>query len=466
MASADSENHQMTHDQSFGCGILVTAAVVLFLSSIFWSSFEDHHYKKSAYQQLMETCLVSHIRSNNEFGMNFQSSVDASQYGGKFGGLYGVPVDVETDDEWWIFGFHADGKTSIHSPAIPFLISILQRFTGNGRDFLAGVGFLLFLATCVFLVYQMWSYFGVVAGLVLLLTLSLDIRLHQASTELLIMSLVTFALLLAMGVIASPAQATRSIWRWPLIGCSLGCSTMLQETFPLVLIPLAACLFVGIALAFVSARRKREPLNVAEPIALLAIGFFVTAAPWWVRNCNLNGEFSPLGGAINTRLVGGYCEKAVNANGNLSINEVLQRREAFMNATEKETLAEQELAFAKENWTTVNDWISNNTDSLPQLALGKAMHHLDLVADGSNTGAIQAGNGLLMIFGLVGIVICWRRIGWVLASAIFASILVTAMTWSESGRLFLPFRPMLHIGIAAGVGECLRWRRKKQSQNQ
>ena len=409
---------------------------------------------QTPYEEVIETSLAQNLSTQFEFAINFSGSELIDEF---------TPRNLSGQYDW-IFGYEGDGKTTNHSPGIPFAKAVASRF--GFRFSGAYLGKWLFVIAFLFLTLQIFETYGGVATFAFIATVTVDQWIQTAGHEFMLMSSMTLAFAFAFRAINAPEGSSRPIWNWPLAGIFFGISTMFRDTITLVFVLAVA---LGLCWCVVDLIRKRSSKKLFEHVALFVIGFIIVALPWWARNCRLAEKFVPLGGAVNTKMITGYSDEAIENDGNIRFDELLKKREQFMITAMGETLVENELAFAGEMGQEAEDWRTDNQNRLFSLAASKATNHLGLAGllNSTSNQILNSGFNLgLLIIGLIGCIVCWRQFGGLTVILVFSSVVVTALTWSNHGSYFLPYRPMLHFAIAAGLGTILRTTSKSTGRNE
>lgn len=254
----------------------------------------------------------------------------------------------------------------------------------------------------------------------------------------------SMAALLVMLVIVSAASAMRQPnWRVGLLtGGLFGLLTLVRPNFtvwlPLIGLILAWCFFRDW-------RKWSQPERRRNLSCLLAMGaaVLVVACPWWIRNCNTTGRFTPLGTLGSQSLAGAYGDAALNHFGNWqSDSRALAAAKLdpdFANAS----YAENEYQIGVESQKLASHWIAENYHWLPYLWLARMaslfglFHPLDLIR---------------FVLLLIGAIVVWRWPGGrLLVLAVAINAFVVALTWSHYGRFLAPLRPIVNVIAAAAI---------------
>lgn len=245
------------------------------------------------------------------------------------------------------------------------------------------------------------------------------------------------------------------IWKLVIGGILLGLTTLFQfqQTLwiPVLLIAWMCFLIFKII-------RKEKLGSFFEGSLLFVIGLLIVAGPWWMRNTKAIGAPIPIGYAVHSNLVGAYSPAAMETDGDLNIEEILKQRLEVVEPllmTEM-TLAEKEEQFAKHSWSEATTWIEDNPSDVQTLMASRIRNHLGLGKQSFDDDFPTTIHRWLAILGILGCSLCWKPMGRFVFPVLIASVLVTALTWSDEGRLFIPLRPLLYATFAGGVARIVR----------
>ncbi len=369
-----------------------------------------------------------------------------------------------------------DGPTSNHFPAVPILMEAGHLVSSGPWSGIASLGTLLLALALALLVNQIRNMFGFLPAIIAAITIFADVFLQQSPTlvtcdawitALVIMSVVIF--LQAVTPTQTPTHTSlavppgsrlpRSIWKWPIAGLLLGVSMLFRPSTSLWLAILLPC-FVGFVVVMLV--RKKLPARTGESFLLFSIGLLIVISPWWIRNCKVTGDFKPLGNEIQQKIIGAYVF-GEPTQGNLNVDPIISSKERLlMEDVEWTDPIDKETFVATTHQERTQDWIKANSNAATGLMLNRVTNHLGITSQ--DPEYLERINLVLTIGALLGCVLTWRRFGFVVIALIAASTLVTALTWSDYGRLSLPIRPLLHAAFALGLTQWIP--RKQRTKNQ
>lgn len=210
---------------------------------------------------------------------------------------------------------------------------------------------------------------------------------------------------------------------------------------------LICCYATGAAVEDSSFKERVEPLRM---IAIFLIVFGLTASPWWIRNCSVLHEFSPLGTKGYTSFLGGFCDEAYAASGEwqfaperaLRLEKTADENWGSVSA---ERVIEVEKEIASESKRRILQWCWENPGRLSQLTF------LRVVTEWNP----YTGKALILkLLALVGIVWLARNqreiLLWV-AGPLVVSTVTVALTYSVGGRFLVPTYGCIYILAAFGI---------------
>lgn len=370
------------------------------------------------------------------------------------------------DDEWidktirinndgrynWLYSYEAEGLTAAHFPGIPYLMAAGEFVSGDRELFIVSFAGTLLALVLALLVNQVRLQFGWPVAFASTMFLIADGVIFQSSRFLsgdsLTAGLIALAFVAFVHGIDSVNRSRRSIWTWPFSGALFGATTLFQPQtsyWLLFLFPV----WLGY-MGYVRIRRKTGGIPI-EAFVLFWIGVVLVAAPWWVRNCKVTGEFKPLGHAVGMNLVGAYCDKALDAGGNISVETILKQRELEMVAGDfsDQELVDRESFLSKFGKSTAAQWARDNSAAMPGLVFGRVTNLFGLSKH--QAPKLIAFNAVVLLGALIGCWLSWRRWGAIIFLLVFVSFLVTAATWSDFGRQLIPLRSLIDVACAIGV---------------
>ncbi|MFK7768480.1 MAG: hypothetical protein AB8B55_14760 [Mariniblastus sp.] len=460
-----------------GCWLLPLMFVSFLVASSIWQTRKPVY--ESLYVAQCEWIHHQNLRASIDRGDGFELKFDNLNGLNNAGSSLANPFE---GDMTWVFGLDVDGETSNHFPAVPYLLFAGQFVTQTPEIFLSmlGTAFLAFGLTM--LVNQVNQMFGIVAALISSGTMLADQFLLQAPILLTGDATMTGLLLVSVTIFLRAISPTageelrsgrygssrRSIWKWPIAGLLFGGAMLFRATTSLWLLVFLPALLIYLIvlrlkkdlpfLEFLDGQQNFPPTpksvrRMGEPILLFAIGLLFAVSPWWICNCKVTKDFKPLGNEIQYKIIGSH-NYGNTMDGNLNIRKVYSHRESLLLAlVDEKAPIEKESFVAANHWNATVEWIEENPKLNRTMRIQRAWNHLGL--NGLESRTRQAANLALVLGALIGCVISWRRFGFIVMILLVASTLVTALTWSDYGRLSLPIRPLLHASFAIGVASIL-----------
>lgn len=351
----------------------------------------------------------------------------------------------------WMYAYNANGDTAAHFPGVPYLMAAGDYVSGQ-QSIIGGFASFLLAFALAWLINTVRLQFGWAACGIATVVLISDGVIFQASGfqsgDTLVAALVALAFVGFIHGVGSAHLSRRSIWPWPFAGAMLGATTLFQPATNFWLLAILSIWLGSSAYDLIRRRTLRIP---AEACALFWIGVFVVAAPWWIRNCKVTGDFKPLGNTIGMNLVGAYCDESMHNGGNLDVNKIVKMREIQLIAASfhDAELIEKEAYLDEFGFSTASQWALDHAAEVPQLVTGRIANHFGF-------GQLQSVerlifNAVILLGALIGCLLCWRRWGGVILTLVAISTLVTAATWSDSGRQLIPLRALIDVAFAIGV---------------
>ena len=371
----------------------------------------------------------------------------------------------------WVFTYDANGETAILFPGQSKLQTFGSWLVNDEDFFLASVAGVLLAIALTILLNQVRVEFGWLTFLIALVAIAFDGPIYQfvyVSGNRLLTSLVVSSFAFFTIGIRALQKSQRPVWTWPVSGALLGATTLFQFQTSIWLLLI---LVVWLGVSLVHWIRNRTFGIPIESIVLFWIGVLVVAAPWWIRNCKTTGELKPLGYSVSTYQAEAYSDEAIAQNGNLDLVAVTDHREQVLLAladdlsqeTKKRSLVQKEAIFADGNKRAASQWISDNSSKLGTLIGLRLASHFELqpiigLSPQVNTPHLKWRKWLtpiLLIGGLFGCLLNWRRWGGIIFGLIFASAIVVSLTWSDHGRYLIPLRPLIDVAFAMGGASLL-----------
>ncbi len=451
---------------NFTCLIygLVTFSVVLTSGYLWNPAVFQNRIEKPQKDDVFYDNLGFNLARGNGYFMDFTDPNWLS--------IYQDRANEETNA--WIKSLAFRGHTTVRAPGFPAILAGMYRGFGHRWDFIYLLNGLVVCTGLTVLLIFICRRFGLIVGVIGTITISLDFGVMKMISQLMTEAIatgfacVTFCCLILAwertrhrsmqfaddSVSVTPRFDWRDYLPWVLLGVLFGLFILIRSNLVvwLFLLSLFSVLWAG--WLFSRGKNGKQFLLASVCVLLLAA---TVCTPWWIRNCNLIGQFAPFGTGGSIGWVGGYCDRALNNDGNWDLETVLKtQRESFeVYPIRGEPLPTQEYFMGKHSQAMGNAWAKQNWHLLPKLMSGKALNHLALI--NQPYPIVHVLNGLLLLGACIGCAVAWNRVGFWIALIVLCSLLTTMLTWSHFGRYMIPIRPLIHCASAIGTFYFWRW---------
>lgn len=354
----------------------------------------------------------------------------------------------------WVLETIVSGPTTARAPAFSWIASQLYRMFGRSwsKVYLFNVLFMAFGLTL--LLNCLVRRHGLLVAGFALLTLCLDFAVMRTGFQFMTEAMGT-GLLAILFVSVIFASSMRLAGVWLLVGFVFGVTLLTRPNLN------AWLLEIFTLLAIVCAGRWWRGQDYGFLLRCgLAFGLAVAvvAGPWWHRNVDVTGHFTPVGSAGSIGMTGGYCDAAVANRGNWDVEQVrmMQRETVAIHDISNMTLAQQEYLMGQVSSQMARTWVAQNFQKLPMLFVGRALNHLGVLHPDLPL-PVKILNVLFLFGALLGVFLDRRQLGFWIGFVLFLSLTTTVLTWSNHGRYLLPVRPILHCGCAIGTVRLWQW---------
>ena len=360
----------------------------------------------------------------------------------------------------WVMTIEGSGPTTMRSPGYPaFLASHYNLFGWRwdaariGGLLIASLGLSLVMTWC-------WFGFGPTAAVIAAATLVADYSVMQSASMIASEPLALFFLMVFL-VILLRAYESPSLVNWGIAGVVFGLMMLTRGNWNLwfLLMITASILFLS-----PSVRNVLSPVGLKHVLVFLLVSASV-ALPWWIRNCQMTGQFQPFGTAGANGLVGAYCDASLNDFGNWQ-NQMYQQNQLEVRSianTSGITLAEREYLTGKSSTKKAFTWVGGNWHQLPKLGLYRLLSHWGLTNPTVPLVA-QIGNITLVLLGLLGCFSLRGRARHVVIFILLVDTMGVMLTWAHVGRYAIPLRPLVHVGLATLLAGLIGWFKTSHSE--
>ena len=431
--------------------IFCVALIAMLCASFAWTLTRGGTINDPPAPWNVDGIFYDNIAFNMNEGEGFVVNLNAQpwrdsylQYGSK-----GNRIDLNYG---WLTDVKGTGPTALRSPAYPCALSAIFRCFGHrywaARVFgcvSVSIGLALLLTFCAI----RW---GNLAAVIAAATLAVDFSVMQAAGTLATESLailifaITFLLLVR-------AWEHPTLGRWFIAGVSFAALMLTRGIWSLGLLILIAtttlCLIPAI-------RRRWESLRPTHLIAFLATAMLV-AMPWWIRNCQETGHFTPFGTAGSCGFVAAYCDESFEDFGQwqpdvFNRNQIEVQKNVDMDTIK---LADLEYMTGQESMRKTKAWCLANWNLIPQLMLCRGVSHWGFF-NTSVSLPLQLANIWLIVVGIAGCFFGTGRIRSVFIAVLLLDSLLVMLTWEHLGRYAIPIRPVVHVGYGLAMAWVIR----------
>lgn len=202
--------------------------------------------------------------------------------------------------------------------------------------------------------------------------------------------------------------------------------------------------------------RVPNRLSAGGWLLVCGLAFALIASAWWVRNCYVLGALQPLGTKGAITLLGGYCDEALEANGEWQFAPEKALRQRLESSIElrhatPEDLIRLELAMGEMAAVQVKKWASENWQRLPSLIVQRVITEWNPYNGKALVLKLLALVGALWLLRVNRIVLIW------LAGPLAINTFFVGATYSVGGRFLVPTYGPLYILAAFGMTVVLGW---------
>lgn len=197
-------------------------------------------------------------------------------------------------------------------------------------------------------------------------------------------------------------------------------------------------------------RSRPTRFDAIKPTALFVLAFVLFASPWWIRNCLVLEEFSPLGTKGFTSFLGGFCDESYEANGEWRFAPERALRSAKTSHLDWETVTGQQLVAIEKEISVearqkIVQWCVSNPGKLAQLTV------LRVITEWNPYTGKALALKILALVGLIWLARHHREILIWLVGPLLISTLTVSLTYSVGGRFLVPTYGCIYILAAFGV---------------
>ena len=352
----------------------------------------------------------------------------------------------------WLRPVKGTGPTALRSPAYPYALSLIYRSFGHRYDVarifgcvFASLGLALLLTFCA-------SRWGYLPAFIAATTMSLDYSIMSSAGTLATESLAILIFAITFMLIVH-AYERSSVLLWAIAGVSFAALMLTRGIWSLGFLILILSL-IGFSIPPI--RSRLGTFQRKHLVAFLATAA-ILAMPWWIRNCQTTGHFTPFGTAGSCGFVAAYCDESLENYGQwqtdvFNRNQIEVQKNVNMDTIK---LADLEYMTGQESMRKTKIWCLANWTQIPQLMFYRALSHWGFF----NTSVplpSQIANIWLIVVGLIGCVFTTGKSRSIFIVVLLLDSLLVMLTWEHLGRYAIPIRPVVHIGYGLAIAAVTR----------
>ena len=389
--------------------------------------------------------FYDNIANNLSAGRGFVVDFEDSQWRQKYQ-LDSQSLDAEALYEW-VFQFEGVGPTAMRSPGYPFVLSWIYRTFGWRLDTARLLGMVMSCLGLAMIVSWSYEKWGLIVSCIAAITLMVDYSVMQTSGMIASEPLAILAFSIAFTRLAALIEKP-SVPRSLILGLAFAGLFLTRGNWNLGLLLVLFCFPL---LAMAKVRDRIEPIKI-QHIAIVLFTALLVALPWWIRNCQVTGQFQPFGTAGASGLVAAYCDESLADYGNWKSAVFHRNQKSVFREIDlsKVPLAKREYLVGRSSTTIATKWAIANWYQLPKLAIFRYLSHWGLFNSAVPT-PFQIANAVWLIFGLAGCLFLSGRQKKLLAFVLLIDAIIVMLTWAHLGRYGIPVRSLLHIGCALTI---------------
>ena len=294
-----------------------------------------------------------------------------------------------------------------------------------------------------------WGYLpALIAAVTLTTDYSIMLSAGTLATESLAILIFAITFLLVIN-----AYERSSVLLWAIAGFSFAALMLTRGIWSLGYL----ILIVSLVAFWIPPIRSRLGLfQQKHLVAFLAVATIV-AMPWWIRNCQTTGHFTPFGTAGSCGFVAAYCDESLDDHGQWQA-EVFTRNQIEVNKTvDMDTikLAELEYITGQQSMRKTKAWCLANWNQIPQLMWYRGLSHWGFY-NPSVPRPLQIANIWLIVVGLAGCFFATGKSKGVFIVVLLIDTSLVMLAWEHLGRYAIPIRPVVHIGYGLAIAPAIR----------
>ena len=352
----------------------------------------------------------------------------------------------------WLGPVKGTGPTALRSPAYPYALSLIYRTFGHRYDVARIFGCIFVsLGLAVLLTFSA-SRWGYLSALIAATTLPIDYSIMLAAGTLATESLAILIFAITFLLVVN-AYERSSVLLWAIAGFSFAALMLTRGIWSLGYL----ILIVSLVAFWIPPIRSRLGLfQQKHLVAFLAVATIV-AMPWWIRNCQTTGHFTPFGTAGSCGFVAAYCDESLADHGQWQ-TDVFNRNQDEVNKTvdlDTIKLADLEYITGQESMRKTKAWCLANWTQIPQLMWYRGLSHWGFF-NPTVARPVQIANIWLIVVGLAGCFFATGKSRAVFIVVLLIDTLLVMLTWEHLGRYAIPIRPIVHIGYGLAIATTIR----------
>lgn len=352
----------------------------------------------------------------------------------------------------WLEPVKGTGPTTLRSPTYPYALSLIFRTFGHRYNIARIFGCVFLSLGLALLLAFSASRWGWPPAFIAGTTLTLDYAVMNSAGTLATESLAILVVAITFLLIVT-AYERSSVLLWAITGVSFAALMLTRGIWSLGFLIL---IFSLIGFWIPPIRKRLGSFEQKHLVAFLAAAA-VFAAPWWIRNCQTTGHFTPFGTAGSCGFVAAYCDESADDYGQWQPDVFNRNQHEVQANVDMDTikLADLEYMMGQASMQKTRAWCSANWIRIPMLMLNRALSHWGLF-NSSVALPLQAANLWLIVVGLIGCFCFTGKTRGVFIVVLLLDSLLVMLTWEHLGRYAIPIRPVVHIGYGLAIAAAMQ----------
>ena len=431
--------------------VFTVAFATMFIVSFMWTLGRGGELNDPPAPWNVDGIFYDNVAFNINSGQGFAVDLYAEPWRGSYmqhSPVKGGRMDL---DYRWLEPVKGTGPTTLRSPTYPYALSFIFRGFGHRYDIarifgslFVGLGLALLLTLCA-------SRWGYLATIIAACTMAIDYSVMSSAGTLATESLAIPVFAITFLLIVKAFERC-SVLLWAIAGVSFAALMLTRGIWSLGFLILIVSL-IGFWIPPI--RNRLKPFQQKHLVAFL-VAATVFATPWWIRNCQETGHFTPFGTAGSCGFVAAYCDESFEDFGQwqpdvFNRNQIEVQKNVDMDSIK---LADLEYMTGQESMRKTKAWCLANWNLIPQLMLYRGVSHWGFF-NTSVAYPLQMANIWLIVIGIAGCFFGTGRIRSVFIVVLLLDSLLVILTWEHLGRYAIPIRPVVHVGYGVFIASVI-----------